>query len=676
MTDGANMYITNSAAGNLYIGNGTTTYVNGNLSGMAQVYLNNHGGYQMFANTSAGYKVWFATGGTNTYFYNTNTGSIIWRNAADSATILSLDNSGNMSVTGALSASNLSGTNTGDQTNISGNAATATSSYWANLISTSVSGWMVSNAGNGSGAHFYLAHSAGYGMHVTSNGITSSGIYIAQFYNGSSEIFGVYADGTVKANGNIVITSGNYNSYAPTLTGGGASGTWGINITGGAGSAGTVTHNSGRTDSTYYNVGWFAGSPSPAYSCNAVQIQSSTGTLTATNLVAYGGGTSWGDVYIGSNSGWGSGNYPTIGSNGGGNNSSSLIMLQHPHVPFLTGNGAGSDSGRASIRMAVDTSASNWWDMGLYGDAFHLYRNAGGGRIMTVDSSGNAVHSGAVTAGEVYSNGWLRTTGGGGVYFGAYGRGVRDSQAEGSSFGNLCTYGTGYNSWTGYSIHDPSGYFYSLMSNGNSPGFYSESQGYWVWYYGAGNYCLGIGSSSTTSGYALQVNGSAYITANMQIGQGVGNYSLTFYSSNYGAGYAGQIIGLNSDGNTHFYARNGSSSFTDIGYWSQNGFYITAYNSYSDIRLKNVIETNPTINVDGIDIIKYTLKTDSDTIRYGYSAQQVQEILPDIVKQDYNIDGTPGMLTLNYNDLHTLKIASLEKKVKELQTQINQLLNK
>ena len=31
MTDGANMYITNSAAGNLYIGNGTTTYVQGNL---------------------------------------------------------------------------------------------------------------------------------------------------------------------------------------------------------------------------------------------------------------------------------------------------------------------------------------------------------------------------------------------------------------------------------------------------------------------------------------------------------------------------------------------------------------------------------------------------------------------------------------------------------------------
>jgi hypothetical protein len=32
----------------------------------------------------------------------------------------------------------------------------------------------------------------------------------------------------------IVLESGNYNSYAPTLTGAGASGTWGINITGSA----------------------------------------------------------------------------------------------------------------------------------------------------------------------------------------------------------------------------------------------------------------------------------------------------------------------------------------------------------------------------------------------------------------------------------------------------------
>lgn len=41
-------------------------------------------------------------------------------------------------------------------------------------------------------------------------------------------------------NGNPILNSSNYNSYSPTLTGGGASGTWNINVTGSAGSAGSV----------------------------------------------------------------------------------------------------------------------------------------------------------------------------------------------------------------------------------------------------------------------------------------------------------------------------------------------------------------------------------------------------------------------------------------------------
>ena len=53
---------------------------------------------------------------------------------------------------------------------------------------------------------------------------------------------------TVNINGNIALHAGNYNSYSPTLTGVGASGTWGIRITGFA-NQGTARLYS--TDSTY-----------------------------------------------------------------------------------------------------------------------------------------------------------------------------------------------------------------------------------------------------------------------------------------------------------------------------------------------------------------------------------------------------------------------------------------
>lgn len=84
-----------------------------------------------------------------------------------------------------------------------------------------------------------------------------------------------------------ILHSGNYNGYSPTLTGTGASGTWGISISGSAALASSIVANPNRTDVAAYQVLWGNGSAnSPAYSCAAVTIQSSTGTLQATTLRA------------------------------------------------------------------------------------------------------------------------------------------------------------------------------------------------------------------------------------------------------------------------------------------------------------------------------------------------------------------------------------------------------
>lgn len=120
-----------------------------------------------------------------------------------------------------------------------------------------------------------------------------SGQYVSGYneklwINESSAAFNISLNvvGAITQSGNQVLHAGNYNSYSPTLTGGGASGTWGISITGSATTSGTVTHYSARTDVSWYNVIWGAGNPSYMYSCDAVQIQSSTGTLKATNFVS------------------------------------------------------------------------------------------------------------------------------------------------------------------------------------------------------------------------------------------------------------------------------------------------------------------------------------------------------------------------------------------------------
>ena len=96
-----------------------------------------------------------------------------------------------------------------------------------------------------------------------------------------------------------------------------------------------------------------------------------------------------------------------------------------------------------------------------------------------------------------------------------------------------------------------------------------------------------------------------------------------------------------------------------------SGVTAPAFFETSDIRYKDVLEWNPEINVLGIDVIKFK-RTDiiTNTINYGYSAQQVQQIIPDVVNE---ID---EKLSVNYIAVHTLKIAALEKRIAELEAKL------
>lgn len=77
----------------------------------------------------------------------------------------------------------------------------------------------------------------------------------------------------------------NYTDYAPTKTGGGASGTWGINITGNANGAAACSNFENATANVYRNV-WFSDSSNnakPVYS-SSIQYNPATATLKVANL--------------------------------------------------------------------------------------------------------------------------------------------------------------------------------------------------------------------------------------------------------------------------------------------------------------------------------------------------------------------------------------------------------
>ena len=86
-------------------------------------------------------------------------------------------------------------------------------------------------------------------------------------------------------------------------------------------------------------------------------------------------------------SGWGTTTkYPWIGSDGTG---PSLVMLQNPHVPLRTDNARTGASSRAGLRMARN-STGDWWDMGLIGDEWEIYRS-GTGQLLNMKNDAQLI---------------------------------------------------------------------------------------------------------------------------------------------------------------------------------------------------------------------------------------------------------------------------------------------
>jgi len=129
-----------------------------------------------------------------------------------------------------------------------------------------------------------------YGTMIAWSGADTQGFIAMDYASGNAKIGG--------GNGNninwtaILLHSSNYNSYAPTLTGTGASGTWGIDITGNAATAGNSTTTSQRNFSGDISTtgmgrftGWYNGNAATGL---AAEIGISAGQA---YIIAYNRGT-------------------------------------------------------------------------------------------------------------------------------------------------------------------------------------------------------------------------------------------------------------------------------------------------------------------------------------------------------------------------------------------------
>jgi hypothetical protein len=191
--------------------------------------------------------------GVNTTGNQNTTGS--------AATLTTARTIGGVSFNGSANI-NLPGVNTAGNQNTTGNAATATNVAWSGVTSTptTLSGYSVAQLSvnpNTSAVNADTFEKTGihYVGALSLLGQTDGALYANAYSTAwQHQIFGDYRTGQIvvrgKDNGTFgawrtVLDSGNFNSYAPTLTGTGASGSWGISVTGSSasttGNAATAT---------------------------------------------------------------------------------------------------------------------------------------------------------------------------------------------------------------------------------------------------------------------------------------------------------------------------------------------------------------------------------------------------------------------------------------------------
>jgi hypothetical protein len=400
---------------------------------------------------------------------------------------------------------------------------------------------------------------------------------------------------TTNINGDVVISNRGdglatlYWKFKPNgdLTIGGAFNGSGSGLTGTAsslsigGSSATVTHNASRTDGTYYNVVWAAGNPSPMYSADSVQIQSSTGTLKATTLSAtniVGNSTGSYTATIGTiAASWGGNStYPTLY----GSTADRWVMHMNMHISY-TQNGVNGFSGSmtgATIRMASDTAATYYWDIGpgtsgVGTDKFSIGRNASS--LFNLSNGGNGVFSGSVTANQFNDSGNTTYYAQPSSYSSFWGLAIRGDQSAAGTGNQLFLYGSGgsttsaigfKNSPTNSSIWPSTGYgdgwntYFTMDTSGrgwvfqsNPGGFGASTIAHYITNTGVGYFSNFV---NAPNGYVS--NGNPWGTANSAY---FPNGITTAGNDNwiYGHTYVGNAP---SNGNGHEFFTNGNQRST------------------------------------------------------------------------------------------------------------------
>jgi hypothetical protein len=478
------------------------------------------------------------------------------------------------------------------------------------------------------------------------------------------------------------LNSNNYNSYAPTLTGGGASGTWGINITGNAATA------TSATDSTKLPLAGGTLTGNLLFSNSGTGKRGIQGTCGDNDFWFIGGGAT------ASNAG-----FLEIATGDDGQSAGAaepIYVSQYGPGDVLTGtlfrratllDASGNTSFPGSLSIGGSVSIAG--NVALHAGNYSSYTLPRGGSWYGFNTPGSRWGGFAVSGGEIVFGDGLPTAGQMGILVdGAYLAG------ENNGFWSLPT----DNNWNGrrgmywdgsqlnFTTNGPVGRFSGLMvdcgaATGRSGGGYAPAN-------------LNIILTSSTAG-SDGVCGIDFRSGNNYPSDGA---SIYYENSQTGSGEVSRLVfRVENDLNDSILMRAGyhvynARTVDNASQGADNPVFRWQYldsnrmtldssgnlvcngdvTAYSDARIKTNVHTienalDKTLRMRGVSYNR----TDGNDVstKIGVIAQEVLEVLPEVVKT--NDKGTYSVAYGNMVGLFIEAIKEQQKQIEELKSKLN-----
>ena len=625
---------------------------------------------------------------------------------------------------------------------------------FGNFLGT-IDGFNFSNTGGGGQVDSNLMNSNGIsyvnpiktggtgaeaGTVTTLFGVSDGALY-SQAYSSiwQHQIYGDYRSGQIAVRGKNsdtwqpwrnVLDSSNFNNHAPTLTGTGASGTWGISITGSAASASVLTSlgnyvwDGNALGNTYAtgvtNSFVYSGTNFPNYG-NVLNIKSypgdggfqmwtpygtSYGVRPAFRFANYnnsGAWTAWKDFVVEDGASYGisiTGNAATATLASTvtvtSSNSSSLYNMVWNNGNYLYNTDNIYCNPATDYLYAGSFVATNWFRTT---DQTGLYSTTYGTHIYPVDALRWAITG---SSGSNISVLQFRGTAGSAVYGSVYAASSDQigftSSAEtwmlrvgttGSSWGTMGVYGRrgSGTAYAGIQMEDSGTVIGAYDSAGNG-GTLDTGVVMWQYYWNKTNQCLAIGGSDTLAGFRAHTNGHHYVYGDITANSLIDRENSAYYVDP-GSTSRLNVVEIQTNGSLQFWntgARHGilignsegcgfvKSDYTGwaarVNAGTVDWYVLGNVTAYSDERVKKNWRPVQEDFISKLSQVKSGVydRTDTDLTQVGVSAQSLQEVMPEAV-----VTNESGELSVAYGNAALAACIEMAKEIVALKAMIEEM---